>query len=97
MSRWYLNSILTVIALLLGAIVAKLYLPIAQELGPQIAGPTRGELVEAGKIGNSDLRRIRLEQLHARMPEVLVAGGDVDVSGSNVTVDGEVSIARAPY
>lgn len=99
MSNWYSNVVLTVIALLLAAIAAKLYIPAAQLLGPQIAGPTRGEAIAARKLNDPDLRRARLEELRSRTPVVWVNGGDIDVSGSvdvdnTVEVEGEVSIVR---
>lgn len=99
MSSWYIKVILTVIALLLAAIVAKLYLPAAQLIGPQISPPTRGEMTEARKLNDSSARRARLENLRARTPAVWVDGGDIEVNGSvdvdnTVEIEGEVSIVR---
>jgi hypothetical protein len=61
MSNRYTNIILTFIALLLGAIVAKLYLPAAQLIGPQMSLPTLGEVAAARKIVDPANRRARLE------------------------------------
>ena len=99
MSNWYSNIVLTVIALLLGAIVAKLYLPATQLIGPQISPPTRGEAIAARKITDPTYRRARLEELRSRTPAVWVNGGDIEVSGSvdvgnTVEIEGEVSIVR---
>jgi len=99
MSNWYTNAILTIIALLLAAVAAKLYLPAAQLIGPQISPPTRGEMAEARKLSDSSARRARLEDLRARVPAVWVNGGDIEVSGSvyvdnTVEIEGEVSIVR---
>jgi hypothetical protein len=95
MSNWYTNAILTIIALLLAAVAAKLYLPAAQLIGPQISPPTRGEMAEARKLSDW----ARLEDLRARVPAVWVNGGDIEVSGSvyvdnTVEIEGEVSIVR---
>lgn len=95
MSNWYTNAILTIIALLLAAVAAKLYLPAAQLIGPQISPPTRGEMAEARELSDW----ARLEDLRARVPAVWVNGGDIEVSGSvyvdnTVEIEGEVSIVR---
>ena len=103
MSQTYTNVMLTVIALLLSAVVAKLYFPTANEIGPQIAAPTREEISIARKIKDPILREKRLEHLRSRLPVLWVAGGEIDTSGSEVKVDGtvevegEVSIARSDY
>lgn len=99
MSNWYSNVIFTIIALLLAAIVAKLYVPAAQLVGPQISPPTRGEMVEARKLSDPSARRARLDDLRARAPAVWVNGGDIEISGSvdvdnTVEIEGEVSIVR---
>lgn len=96
MSNRLLFILLVIIALLLSAIVAKLYLPWAQQFGAQISPPTYGEIVAASKIGDPLLRRARIEELHNRAAIVWVRGGDVEVSG-NVDVSGstvEASIVR---
>ena len=103
MSQTYTNAMLTVISLLLSAIVAKLYFPAANEIGPQIALPVRGDISAARKIKDPILRKKQLELLNSRLPIAWVAGGDIDASGSEVKIDGtveiegEVSIARSPY
>lgn len=99
MSNWYSNLVLSVIALLLALIVAKLYLPDAQRIGPQISLPTRGDVVAARSIGEPEARRRQLESLRARVPVVWVGGGDIEVTGrvdvdNTVEVEGEVSIVR---
>lgn len=99
MSNWYTNIILTFIALLLGAIVAKLYLPAAQLIGPQMSLPTLGEVAAARKIVDPANRRARLEEIRSRVPVVWVSGGELDVSGSvdvdnTVDIEGEVAIVR---
>jgi len=93
MSGSYSNIVLTAIALFLGAIVAKRYLPAAQQIGVQTATPSRGDVVAAMKITDPDVRRARKEELRAHMPAVWIDEGKVDVSGSDVTVNGEVTIA----
>lgn len=99
MSNWYQNIILTIIALLLCAIVAKIYLPAAQLIGPQISLPTRGDAAAARKIIDPADRRARLEEIRSRVPVVWVSGGEVEVSGSvdvdnTVDIEGEVAVVR---
>ena len=99
MSNWYSNTLLTVIALLLASIVAKLYLPAAQLVGPQLSPPTRGDAIATRKITDPKIRRERLDELRSRLPVVWVSGGDIEVTGSvdvsnTVEIEGEVSIVR---
>jgi len=97
----YTNAVLTVIALLLAAIVAKLYVPTLQEIGPRLSPFTRGDVIAARQIQDAKARRARLRELQQGAPLVWVAGGDVDVSGSTVEVsntvevEGEVSLERS--
>lgn len=91
MSGHYQNVVLTIIAVLLGAIVAKLYIPSAQHIGPRTSFPTRAELMAAGKAGDTD--QVRL--LNSQAPVVWLAGGSVDAEITNtVGVTGEVAIER---
>jgi hypothetical protein len=92
MSSRYSNVMLTLIVLLLGAIVAKLYVPAAQQIGPQFAAPTRGEALAARRIPDPAQRKAAIDELRSRAPSVWIEGGDVDVSGSDVTVSGEVTV-----
>ena len=94
MSKFYANVILTVIAVLLAAITAKLYLPGTQQFGPRIGFPTRGDLAAATEIKDAKIKAARMDELKRQMPVVWIRGGDIDVSGSTVTVDGEVEIRR---
>lgn len=99
MSNLYANIVLTIIALLLGAAVAKLYLPSAQEVGLSLTPPTRGEAMAIQKITDPKLRSARLADLRSRLPAIYVAGGNLEVAGSvdvdnTVEVEGEVSISR---
>lgn len=96
----YTNAVLTVIAALLAAIAAKLYVPALQEVGPRLSPFTRGDVVAARQIENAEARRARFKELREGAPIVWIAGGDVDASGSTVEVSnivrvqGEVSIDR---
>jgi hypothetical protein len=91
MSNWYANAVLTVIALLLLAIVAKLYLPVAQLVGPQLSPPSRGDVAAARKLTDSSIRSAHLEELRLRAPAVWVSGGEIEVRG-NVTIDNTVDV-----
>lgn len=97
MSSTYHNILLTIIALLLVAIVAKLYLPAAQNVGAQISPPTRGELITALKIADPKLRRARFDELRSRTPTAWISGGEIEVTGevevtNTVEIEGDVSI-----
>lgn len=99
MPNWYTNFILTLITLLLAAITAKLYLPAAQLVGPQLSAPTRGDILAASKLNVPQLRQARLEELKSRAPAVWVNGGNIQVYGTvdvdnTVEVEGKVSIGR---
>ena len=90
MTTNYSHVLLTVIALLLCAIVAKLYLPAAQAVGPQLGAPTLGDMAAASNVTDPLLRRQRQDEVRSRMPLSVVRGG-VDVNNT-VQVEGEVSI-----
>lgn len=83
----YKNVILTVIAVLLGLVLVELKEPTQQF-------PTRGDFADLREITDATLRQERRKELIADMPVVWVDGGDIEISGGNVTVDGEVSIWR---
>lgn len=96
----FTNTLLSIIAVLLAAIVAKLYVPAAQDLGPRFAPHTLEDILAARDIDDRSERRARLRELARGTPIVWVDGGDVDVSGSSVEVtntvevEGEVSLER---
>ena len=75
----YVKTILTVIAVLLGAIVVKLYL---------IQIPTYGDFIALREIENPETRKQKRVALIGALPLVRVQGGqiDADVSGS-VSID----------
>jgi hypothetical protein len=103
MQSMYTNTLLTIIALLLCAIAAKLYIPATQEYGIRISHPTVGDVRNARSIKDQKEKREEIEELRARTPVFYVSGGDIDVSGSSievrntVEVEGKVSIEQSPY
>ena len=90
----YTNAVLTLIAGLLAAIVAKLYVPALQDVGPRLYPFTRADVVAARQIKDPKARQLRFNQLREGTPVVWIAGGDIDVSNT-VEVEGEVSIERS--
>jgi len=89
----YTNVLLTVIAILLAAIVAKLYVPALQEVGTRLSPITRGEFFAARQIKNANVRQAKLKELREDTSMIWVTGGDVEVSNT-VQVEGEVTIER---
>jgi hypothetical protein len=91
----YLNSVLTVIALLLITIVAKLYYPSFINLDKSGNQPTRHDFVEAKKIKDEKIKEQRLDYLESKLPVIWVRdgfiNGDVSISGS-VEVEGTVDV-----
>lgn len=77
--------LLSIIAIALCAIATKLIF-----FGP----PNRGDMAAIGKIQDADERKVAIEQFMSRMPVVWVRGGDIDVSGSSVSISGSVEIER---
>lgn len=90
MASRYSNVLLTVIALLLCAIVAKLYIPVAQVIGPQLSAPTLGDMTAASSIHDPELRQQRQNEVRSRMP-ISFVNGSVGVNNT-VQVEGEVSV-----
>ena len=96
----YTNIVLTVIAVLLTLIVAKLYLPALQEVGPRLAPYNRADLMAARAVTDPARRKERLQSLRDGTPIIWVVGGDIDASGSSVevsntvNVEGDVSTSR---
>lgn len=82
MNDLYCKGVLTVIALMLCLITAKLYLPSFNRIGTHLGGPTRQDLLDARKIKEEELRKEAFYQLKRDVPIVWVEGGDVSVSGS---------------
>lgn len=89
----YTNVVLTIIALLLAAIVGKLYVHELQDVGPRLTPPTRGDFLAAREIEDTDTRSERTRILRERAPLVWIAGGSADVSGSSVEVTNTVSVS----
>lgn len=83
----YKNAVLTAIAVLLALVLVELR-------KPQQQFPTRGDLAALRSITDAAQRQEMRSKLVADMPLVWVEGGNVEISGGNVTVDGEVSIWR---
>lgn len=86
----YSKSLLTVIAVALCAITAKLYLPMANRIGPHVGAPTRGDLA-AARTSSSTNSSAEMRQLKLDVPLSWIDGGDVEVSGS-VSVDQPVEV-----
>ncbi len=88
----YTNAMLTIIALLLAAIVGKLYVIELQNIGPRITPPTRGDLLAAQQIQDPDSRKEQTRFLKERAQLVWIAGGSSDVSGSSIEVTNTISV-----
>jgi len=91
MGRIYGNILLTIITASLVAIVAKLYLPQAEHIGPRIALPRYGDLLALASVSDTAVRKQALQELIRNLPLVRVQGGDIDVSGT-VSVEGTVDV-----
>jgi len=91
MGSLYRNTVLTVIALTLAAIAAKLYIPAASSVGSQFVYPTRGDFEKAREIKDKSEREERIQLLQSRMPVVRIDGGSISVSGS-VDVSNTVTV-----
>jgi hypothetical protein len=91
MSSRYQDVVLTLIAVLLGAIVAKLYLPAAQEIGIRLSPPTLGDLSAARQQGSPR----SFQEIRSQVPVVWLNGGNADVEVTNtVDVRGELVAER---
>lgn len=77
--------LLSIIAIALCTIAVKLIF-----FGPS----TRGDLAALSKIQDPEEKKAAFERYMHRIPVVWVRGGDIDVSGSSVTVSGSVEIER---
>ena len=88
----YQNIVLTLIALLLAAIVAKLYIPAAQMIGPQLSPPTRGEVLALRAIKDPKIREEKFNEIRQRAPAVWVNGGKITIEGT-VEVDNTVDVS----
>ena len=88
------NVLLAVIAVSLLAIVAKLYCPVAQSVGPRLYGPVRGDLVALRQVEDKELRAEERKRIYEEMPIVWVSGGSIDVDGGYIEVTGSVQIDR---
>ena len=86
MSTRYSNTILTIIALFLGAIVAKLYIPAAEQIGPQFSSPTRAEWAATKLVNDPKVRKAQQDAIKARLPYVWIYDGTVEVSGGYIDV-----------
>ncbi len=73
----YVKVVLTVIAVLLGSIVLKLYL---------LQPPTYGDFIALRDIADAETRKQKRIALVRSLPLVRVQGGSIDVSGS-VSID----------
>ncbi|MBK7023555.1 MAG: hypothetical protein IPH41_08610 [Sulfuritalea sp.] len=85
MRRTRQEVLLSIIAIALCSIAIKLIF-----FGPS----TRGDMAAIGKIQDADEKKVAIERFMNRMPVVWVRGGNIDVSGSSVTVSGSVEIER---
>ena len=84
----YPNILLTIIALALCAITAKLYLSAADRVGPHLGAPTTGDYLALSQSALTDDERVeRARQLNSATPRVNVDGGNL-----NVEVLGQISV-----
>lgn len=106
--RIYTNVLLTVIAMLLGAIVAKLYFDLPSQYGPSFLIPRQGDFLALRDIKDPSVRDTAAGELVRKLPihivregyvevhgTVEVSGGTITVDSGNITVDGgEISITQ---
>ena len=106
--RIYTNVMLTVIALLLAAIAAKLYFFAPNQFGPSLIFPRQGDFLALRDVTDRDTQLKEVAKIVGTLPVTIVRDGNVevqgtvDVSGSSVTVDsgtvtvegGEISIVE---
>ena len=106
--RVYANVMLTVIALLLAAIAAKLYFLTPNQFGPSLVIPRQGDFLALAEISDPDVQLKEMTKIVRALPVNIIRDGNVevhgtvDVSGGSITVDsgtitvegGEISIVE---
>lgn len=96
--RVYANVMLTVIALLLAAIAAKLYFFTPNQFGPSLVIPRQGDFLALRDLNDPDAQSKEVAKIIRALPVTIIRDGNVEVhgevqvSGGSVTVDGEVEV-----
>lgn len=97
--RIYTNVMLTVIALLLASISAKLYFFTPNQFGPSLVIPRQGDFLALRDLNDRDAQSKEAAKIVRALPVTIIRDGNVEVrgqvevSGGNVTVDGEVEVS----
>lgn len=91
MGENYKNILLTLIALMLAAIVASIYVPAIREFTSASPPPTKQDFDNLRTIADRSERNSARQALRSRIPVFSIDGGSISVSGA-VEVENTVTV-----
>lgn len=92
MGENYKNILLTLIALMLAAIVASIYVPAIREFTSASPPPTKQDFDNLRTIADRSERNSARQALRSRIPVFSIDGGSISVNGGSISVSGAVEV-----